>query len=485
MITTSQQKVESLITPKQKDESDYIQFCITAFKLLQERDYKNAGIQYKESLTLARKLEDDYKYSDSLTNYGITQFYCGKITESIQNLESALRMIQKLLNTNEKKNLSLYIKILANLFLANISLGKVSEANSHITTLLSFIKSLENLFDQQRYLKQVIYIFFRVESLINFIDKYFKYNYDIGEKILITEENKNSEEILERISMKIVYFLHKYLREKDIDSWIKCLNEESENYKFLKDYNGFVFAIYNQYASIYCKDPINNLSKIKISNICKALCEKKNFEEKQILEILNEARDKSNTAIEVYNKFYEMEAELEKKIAQDKLDRINTGKVKFSRGKIVRNDPNVLFKIFLRYALNFFNETEKNEEENNLNKLEYMKEEKYHKQLKNQINLTLQLIEKGQLDMSSINLQNIDPEIYEAFVIVGENLMFIKYKNLIRKFFKRYRKKIKTLRFIEKRKKFNAFMTDKYDLICKGKLLIDFYLNFELIKVQL
>jgi hypothetical protein len=476
MIDKSSKPSDVLETNKLKDESDYIQFCINGFKLVQERDYQNAGIQYKESLTIARKLEDDYKYSDSLCNYGIAQFYCGKITEGIQNLESALRIIQKLIKiSQERKNTTLYIKILTNLFLSNLSLGKISEGNFHINSLLNFIKSLESLNEQMRFLKQVIYIFFRVESLTEFIDNYYKYNFDITEKIVITEDNKNSEQILERISSKIVYFLHKYLREKDVDSWIKCLSDESENYKILKDYNGFVFAIFNQYASLYTKDPQNNLSKNKISNICKALSEKKNFEEKTITSILEEMKEKSQTAIEVYNKIYEMEGDLEKKIAQEKIDKINSGKMKYSNKniKVVKHDSKVLFKIFLKFALNYLKESEKNinpEDENNPRNNEFLKEEKYFKQIKNQINLTLQYIERDLLDLSSLRLEAIDPDIYEAFVVVGENLMFIKYKSSIRKYFKEYLERAKKLTFLIKRKKFNDFMTSRFESVCKGKI---------------
>jgi len=462
-----------LDTIKLKDESDYIQFCINGFKLVQERDYQHAGIQYKESLTIARKLEDDYKYSDSLCNYGITQFYIGKITEGIQNLESSLRIIQKLLNTSqERKYKTLYVKILSNLFLSNLSIAKISEANSHMNNLLDYIKSLENYEKQLKFLKQIIYIFFRVESLTHFIDNYYKYNFDITEKIEITEENKNTEEILNRISSKIVYFLHKYLREKDVDSWIKCLNDESENYKLLKDYNGFVFSIFNQYVSLYTKDSDNELSKNKISNICKALSEKKNFEEKSITGILEEMRIKSETSIDVYKKLYGMEEDFEKKIEQEKKEKRNSQKV-VKRNKIVQHDSKILFKLFLRFSLNYLNQSENKtnpNDENNPSRNEFLKDEKYFKQLKNQINLTLVLIDKGVLDLSSLSIEAVDPELYEAFVLIGENLMSIKFRNCVRAGFKTWRRKALKLTTNIKKKIYNDMLMEKLKNLRAGNI---------------
>ena len=122
---------------------------MTAFKQLSDKDYQGATTNYKESLTIARKLEDDYKYTDSLSNYGITQYYCGKITDSIHNLENALRISQNLIKGNrENKNIKLYIKIISNLFLSYLSVGKISGGITHMDNLLNYIKSLEILNEQ-------------------------------------------------------------------------------------------------------------------------------------------------------------------------------------------------------------------------------------------------------------------------------------------------------------------------------------------------
>ena len=36
--------------------------------------------------------------------------------------------------------------------------------------------------------------------------KYYKYNFDINEKIQVTENNKNSQDFLQKISSKIIFF---------------------------------------------------------------------------------------------------------------------------------------------------------------------------------------------------------------------------------------------------------------------------------------
>lgn len=457
---------EHLNTNKLKDESDYIEICMNAFKQLSEKDYQGASTNYKESLAIARKLEDDYKYADSLSNYGITQYYCGKITDSINNLENALRITHNLIkNTQEIKIRKLLTKILSNLFLSYLCEGKILDGLVHFENLLNYIKSFEKLKEQLQFLRHVIYIFFRVESLTNLLDKHYKYNFDINEKIHIPEEIKNSEEILQKISSKIMYFLHKYLREKDINSWIKCLSDESENYKLLKNYNGFVFTIFNQYASMYAKDPQNNFSKPKIANICRALSENKDFDEKSIIGILEEMKEKSKAAIDAYNRIYEMERDIEKKINQQIIDE----KIELSKGgKKIKQNSKVWYKIFLKFALRYLSDSNNIVNEDLDTRTEFFKDEKYFSQLKNQLELTLHLIENNNLDLSSINLESIDPEMYESLVIVGENLLLIKYKSLIRKSFKKYRETIKKIALLEKRKNFDEFMTTRFQTICNG-----------------
>jgi len=122
----------------------------------------------------------------------------------------------------------------------------------------------------------------------------------------------------------------------------------------------------------------------------------------------------------------------------------------------------------LKFALRYLSDSNNIVNEDLDTRTEFFKDEKYFSQLKNQLELTLHLIENNNLDLSSINLESIDPEMYESLVIVGENLLLIKYKSLIRKSFKKYRETIKKIALLEKRKNFDEFMTTRFQTICNG-----------------
>jgi tetratricopeptide (TPR) repeat protein len=122
------------------DDSDYLQNSIEAFQYIKQKDYTKAQNCYKECINIARNLEDDYKFTDSLANYSITQFFCGKIKETIENLEMAYRMSSKMVNFLERNKIVLHLKIMSNLSLAYLSLGKKEETMIQVSNIIDFIK---------------------------------------------------------------------------------------------------------------------------------------------------------------------------------------------------------------------------------------------------------------------------------------------------------------------------------------------------------
>jgi len=438
-------------------DSDYIQKNIEAFQHLRIRDYSNAKNSYKECVNISRELDDDYKFADSLANYGICQFFCGQLSDAVDSLESAYRISFRMQNVYDKNRLVLYLKILSNLALSFLALGKPNETLSYINNILDSIKKeKENSFNSKlNYLKQVLYIFFRVDSLVNYVQNYHKYSFSMNEKTVVTNENRESEEVHGAIIHRILFFLHKYLRENDLDSWIQCLSEEAENFKFIKDYNGYVFALFNQYSGLFVKNPEANLnsSKIKVSSLIKVLIgdkEKFEVEEKPIEKILLEMKEKMFISVEIYKKLYEYELMLTSSIQEISNDvssytGIETSKISIRTG----TNSKIFVKLFLRQSLRALNEME--EESTNERKESI-------KQMKSQINFTMNLVEKDQLDINSLALEKIDPEITNSLCLLFENILYIRYKFKIKKYFKElmyetlgYRTR-EDLKFIKERK---------------------------------
>jgi hypothetical protein len=460
-------------------DSDYIQKNIEAFQHLKNRDYFNAKNCYKECINISKTLDDDYKFADSLCNYGVTQFFCGGIKDSVESLESANRIILKLNNFADKQKMLLHLKILSNLSLSFLALGKVNESLLHVINIIDTIKKEKENSLQSKffYLKHVLNIFFRVESLVNYVDMYHKYSFDLNSKTTVTNDNKDSEEVHAMIINRILFYFHKFLRENDIDSWIQCLSEESENFKFIKDYNGFVFALFNQYSAMFVKNPENNLtsSKNKIQSLCKVLIgdkEKSEVEEKSAEKILSEMKDKIKISLEIYKQLHDYEASLIYFLNSQSVN--DTSTISYISSDVsrieIKSGPTskIFVKIFLRHALRCLTNLEENvNQSSNLEKI---------KQMKMQINLTLQLIEKDQIDLNSLQLFKIDPEITNSLNILFENLLFIRYKYKLKKYFKDlmyetlgYRTK-EDLRFIKDRK-FENFESRHYQAICTGSIL--------------
>ena len=72
-------------------ESNYIQYNISAFKTIHNRNYQKSADIYKDCLSIAEQLKDSDKINDSLCSDSIASFYNGKLKECLEKLESAYR----------------------------------------------------------------------------------------------------------------------------------------------------------------------------------------------------------------------------------------------------------------------------------------------------------------------------------------------------------------------------------------------------------
>ena len=202
-------------------ESDYVQKNISAFRYIRNRDYTRASEAYKECLILSNKLGNSFKIKDSLCNYGVSLYYCGNFEEAVNNLENAFNKltnkdINYIHNKTDFLSIQLSIKIISNLIVLYLCLNNFNNAMimiEHLTNILKNFDFIPNL--QLNLIKNINYIFFRIESLVNLDECLGGLPRDAHHQVII----------------RIMKGFHSYLKNNNIDIWINCLNSEIDNLK--------------------------------------------------------------------------------------------------------------------------------------------------------------------------------------------------------------------------------------------------------------
>lgn len=232
----------------------------------------------------------------------------------------------------------MHIRILSNICLIALSLNKISECKNFFTQILDLIQKEKNIHGKILLFKEVIYIFFRIESLNNFYEENIlnneifsknpsKENFqnennnnnyiNLNTEKFMSKKDKEINELAEEENTrknisKTLLSLHKFLRDNDIETWIKCLIEESAYFKSIKDVNGYVFTIINQYAANYYQTgkvgDFKNIYPTIINNYGERAKEKN--KEKSPEKILIEMKERIELAVDIYRKLVETENEL-------------------------------------------------------------------------------------------------------------------------------------------------------------------------------
>ena len=109
MLTTNEQKIETKIdkndtvifnsnqiVDKINLLSDYVHHNLKAFQYLRSKNYISAKKTYKVCVNIATELKDNFKHIESLTNLAISQYFCGKFLDSLDNLEKAHQISSQL-----------------------------------------------------------------------------------------------------------------------------------------------------------------------------------------------------------------------------------------------------------------------------------------------------------------------------------------------------------------------------------------------------
>ena len=168
-VTSSYGNYNLNLQERIKIESDYVQQNITAFRYIRSRDYIRASESYKQCLILSNKLGDSFKIKDSLCNYGVSLYYSGNFDEAVTNIETAFNKIaNKEINNNDFLSIQLSLKIISNLIVLYLCRNNFNNALIMLEHLSNILKNFDNSPNLQlNLIKNVNYIFFRIESLIN------------------------------------------------------------------------------------------------------------------------------------------------------------------------------------------------------------------------------------------------------------------------------------------------------------------------------
>jgi hypothetical protein len=379
--------------------------------------------------------------------------------------------------------------------LTSLSLNKISDCIALFKDCIELIKSQFEVQEKIQMLKELVYIFFRIESLQNYNEHYANINLD-------SKEDNDVSMMNGKMISKTLYALHKTLRENNIEYWMKCLNDEAKKLRSLKDINGYVFVLINSFAAnFYQSGKISEGVKTNFSKILKIYAEQYNkdlkLKEKNLNVIFTDFKNRIDTAIEIYKKLLDTEAELNNLLDLGEKDRER--KIISNTESDTAKSNKIFIRLFFKHALRQLNETKDNEDiaknnnqspvtgnifGNNLNypqvnivgaNNQNIQVNSYsNNDVKSQIELALKLLENDEFDCSKLNIFNINSEITKSLKILFENLVAIRNKCLLNFYFKNYMSK--TFGFysilVKRHFKSEEFMDKKMEAIFKGKKFV-------------
>ena len=511
-------------------ESDYVQKNISAFRYIRNRDYTRASEAYKECLLLSNKLGNSFKIKDSLCNYGVSLYYCGNFEEAVNNLENAFNKltnkdINYIHNKTDFLSIQLSIKIISNLIVLYLCLNNFNNSMimiEHLTNILKNFDFIPNL--QLNLIKNINYIFFRIESLVNLDECLGGLPRDAHHQVII----------------RIMKGFHSYLKNNNIDIWINCLNSEIDNLKNLKDYNGIILALTNIQTGNYIKGKENmninlvNNSKNKFWEILRAINNNLNnnndnneFSEEDIDKALMLIKDKMNIAIKIYNLLYDKEMNILNNNDNSNLNFNNNFRLNkthtnnnfypmnnHSNNSYSPNNSSYSSKYYHNNTdrtmnnnnNNFYNNKYNNNNNsnimqvsnpnnagnNNLNTvfftklllkyaLKYIKKNinnpSLEKQLCSHIEFTLKFLDNDELDISYLKLSDLSPEIAKSLELLFMNLLKIYERRVLSKYFNRYKRVINKIIRRERNIALNKMLERNFMSLKTGEVLMKINYN--------
>lgn len=437
-------------------EAEYNYKNMEAYNLINTNDFNSAKSIYKDLISIALELKNDYMHLDSIINFGITLFYCGKFLDAIDSFESALRISEKPRNdsTDEFQSCYLNVKILSNIVLACLACSQINDSRNYFKKLIATLEGTSPEKYRQRLIKQVLFIFFRVDSLSEYHNRF-------------QNMDNFSDDLHQKTVERVMYALHVYLLKGDLEFWLDTLKKEADSFKQLKDFNGFVFSLFNQTVANYIKGASAQSLKNKVNSLVNVM----NKEDKVAIEsdpekVLVDMKERFELSREIYNTLYDMELKHSSSInvyGEDLNEK--------------RNSKAGLIKIFLKQAIRNLKEEQRKREIqlNDQDEGENREDYDVSKIIRN-LEFSIELVENDEVNLDEIDLEEIDPDIFKAFKDLYHNLSMIKYKVEIKSFFKRFM--YQTLGYNDRKalmdyksKKFKIFQIKRFNRIRDGEIL--------------
>lgn len=454
---------------------DYIELISQGSYYVINNKFDEALVVYQDTLSIAKKLRDEFKINESKCNLGIINFYLGKVNEAVELIQPCYNDIyykcSSFVGKNDTKNLILLCKCGVNFCMCLLTINSYNDSCiSILNDIINIISKEKNLYKQLLCIEYINNILFRVKSLET--NNYKKnYNNDIFSSFNIGNDEDEYNEIIQFF----IHSLNDFIFTNKFDPWIKSLNWLYKRMEQIHDDSGIIYVIFYQQMAIFMKNEesvyynsnrsnivnINELNdaKIRLTALLKAVNEGFNNNNiNQIIPIINEEfvnnvikefKSKLFIIRKIYHLMYSFEEQTKNKIYELNKNE-NNNSYFFGQNNLDNNQTEKKIIFLLKKTINYF---EENIQDLNLKN-----------QLINDIQNTLDLIYSKKIDVSKIDMKSLDEE-FNQYLINNTNNDNNKEKK-IKNFNDNDRFKIN-----EDEKKIKQFFESKYNYIYDGDLI--------------
>ena len=395
-----------------KKLSEFIELNKQSFEHLENKNYSLAKSTFSKCVEISIEL-GQIKYIESLINYSLSLYYNNEILSSYNSLKKARDLSYFLYENSEEINqiYFLYLRALCNMCLISMNLNKFEESRQSLKKIISLIKEpkIQDIKIQLTMLKELLYIFYRVDSL----DKFHEISgINTNEKYKAINSEMNYDD-------KGLYYLYKSLENNNLNYWLNYLNKEINNKKN-NDINGYTWLLINRIIILYCQkeqDNNENLLKKDYNRLIKLMEEYPEFEidfDANMKKIYLDFKNKFDIAVEYYGEISNLEKELNNELNESLLV-----KNKKSKGK----ENKTLIKLLLKKAIINL------KEDNNENKIIIQKH----------IKTALNLIENNKINWEIISILNINKDLINWIKNLFYGLLIIKEKFTLKKYFHKFK----------------------------------------------
>ena len=223
--------------------SEYIKLNNQSFQYFENKNFALAKFYFSKIVEISKEL-DEIKYIESIINYSLCLYYNDEILSSYNSLKKA-KDLSFAIYEESKAEINqiyfIYLRVLCNMCLIALNLNKISESKELFKQIISLIKNpkITDIKIQIAMLRELIYIFYRIDSLNKF--------QEINEENEKIYKNNNSNIINPNIKFdeKALYNLYKSLKNNDLDIWIIFLNKELKQ-KNIRDINEYIWLLINK-----------------------------------------------------------------------------------------------------------------------------------------------------------------------------------------------------------------------------------------------